>query len=42
MLIRHAEDGKKYLYDIINIKKKQSTPLELKLYGKKPASFASL
>ncbi len=28
MLIRHANDGKKYLYDIIDIKKETSTPLE--------------
>lgn len=27
MLIRHAIDGKRYLYDIINIKKETSTPL---------------
>lgn len=26
MIIRHAYDGKKYLYDIIYIKKKRSTP----------------
>jgi len=25
MVIRHAKDGKKYLYDIINIKKETST-----------------
>ncbi len=28
MLIRCAEDGKKYLYDIVRIKKETSTPLE--------------
>lgn len=28
MLIRHAEDGKMYLYDLVNIKKETSTPLE--------------
>ena len=28
MIIRHANDGKKYLYDIIDIKKETSTPLE--------------
>ena len=28
MLIRHAEDGKRYLYDLVNIKKETSTPLE--------------
>ena len=27
-LIRHSEDGKKYLYDIIDIKKETSYPLE--------------
>lgn len=29
LVIRHAEDKKLYLYDIINIKKETSTPLEL-------------
>ena len=28
MLVRHDEDGKYYLYDIMNIKKETSTPLE--------------
>lgn len=28
LLIRHSEDGKKYLYDIIDIKKETSYPLE--------------
>lgn len=28
LVIRHAEDGKMYLYDIINIKKETSTPLK--------------
>ncbi|MBQ9768434.1 MAG: hypothetical protein IJW37_10065 [Lachnospiraceae bacterium] len=28
MLIRHSENGKKYLYDIIDIKKETSNPLE--------------
>ena len=28
MLIRHAADGKMYLYDILDIKKETSTPLE--------------
>ena len=28
LLIRHASDGKMYLYDIIDIKKETSTPLE--------------
>ena len=27
MIIRHDADGKKYLYDVINIKKEPSTPL---------------
>lgn len=28
LIIRHANDGKKYLYDIIDIKKETSNPLE--------------
>lgn len=28
LVIRHSEDGKLYLYDVINIKKETSTPLE--------------
>jgi len=28
LLVRHDADGKLYLYDVINIKKKQSTPFE--------------
>ena len=28
MIIRHANDGKMYLYDILDIKKETSTPLE--------------
>lgn len=28
MLVRHADDNKKYLYDIISIKKETSSPLE--------------
>lgn len=28
MLVRHAENGKKYLYDFLRIKKETSTPLE--------------
>lgn len=28
MLIRHAEDGKMYLYDLVNIKKETGKPLE--------------
>ena len=27
MIIRHDADGKKYLYDVINIKKEPNTPL---------------
>lgn len=33
MIIRHAKDGKKYLYDIINIKKERSTPSGQLPYG---------
>ena len=29
MLVRHAEDGKKYLYDILAIKKETGSPLKL-------------
>ena len=28
MIFRHAQDGKKYLYDIMNIKKETSNPIE--------------
>ena len=28
MLVRHASDGNLYLYDMVNIKKETSTPLE--------------
>lgn len=28
MIIRHSEDGKKYLYDIVDIKKETGNPLE--------------
>lgn len=28
MLVRHAEDGKKYLYDFLKIKKETGSPLE--------------
>ena len=28
LLIRHAADGNLYLYDMVNIKKEMSTPLE--------------
>jgi hypothetical protein len=28
MLIRHANDGKLYLYDVLEIKKETSNPLE--------------
>ena len=28
MLVRHDEDGKKYLYDLLAIKKETSNPLE--------------
>lgn len=40
ILIRHSNDGKMYLYDVIDIKKETSNPLESKtLLGKKPISF---
>ena len=39
MLIRHAADGNLYLYDMVNIKKETSTPLEQQLYGNKPISL---
>ena len=39
LLIRHSEDGKKYLYDIIDIKKKRATRLSHKaVHDKKPIS----
>ncbi len=38
LLIRHAQDGKLYLYDLINIKKKRVSRLSNKLYGKKLVS----
>lgn len=38
LLIRYAQDGKLYLYDLINIKKKRVSRLSNKLYGKKLAS----
>ena len=28
MLVRHANDGRKYLYDILTMKKEMSSPLE--------------
>ena len=28
LIVRHSEDGKMYLYDIIDIKKETGTPLE--------------
>ena len=40
LLIRHASDGRMYLYDIIDIKKKRATPLVYKhLLDKKPISY---
>ena len=40
LLIRHDEDGKKYLYDIIDIKKKRATRLSHKaVHDKKPISY---
>ena len=39
LLIRHAENGKKYLYDIIDIKKETSYPIEqYAVHDKKPIS----
>ncbi len=32
ILIRHASGGKKYLYDILEIKKKQASPVRPKSY----------
>ena len=29
MIVRHDKNGRKYLYDIINIKKETSTPLKI-------------
>ncbi|MGO4945526.1 hypothetical protein ACTQ50_03860, partial [Blautia sp. Sow4_E7] len=34
--VRHDKDGKKYLYDFLEIKKETSSPLESKLYGETP------
>lgn len=42
MIIRHDEDGKKYLYDIIDIKKKRSTPHRINPYGTKPHFLSEL
>lgn len=40
MIIRHAEDGKVYLYDILDIKKKRATRLDPKIvHDTKPISF---
>ena len=40
MVVRHAKDGKIYLYDIMNIKKKQATFSSPKtLLSKKPISY---
>lgn len=41
MLVRHSNDGKMYLYDIIDIKKKRATlSANNRLPDKKPISFA--
>lgn len=37
MLVRHSVDNKKYLYDILGIKKETSSPLEYILYGENPS-----
>ena len=40
MLIRHSNDGKLYLYDVIDIKKKRATlSANKRLPDKKPISF---
>lgn len=39
MIIRHDQNGKKYLYDMINIKKGTEHPALPYAYGKKPSSF---
>ena len=36
MLVRHDTDGRKFLYDLLAIKKETSSPLENKLYGENP------
>lgn len=36
MPVRHDADGKKYLYDLLVIKKETSSPLKQKLYGENP------
>lgn len=41
MIIRWDEDGRKYLYDIIDKKKKRSTSLEQKLCDTKPHFFCT-
>ena len=38
MLIRHDKNGRKYLYDLVNIKKETSTPPGPMSYGNKPVS----
>ena len=40
LLVRHANDGRMYLYDMVNIKKETSTPLKQSPYGYKPISFS--
>ena len=37
MLVRHDADVRKYLYDLLAIKKETSSPLEEKLYGENPS-----
>lgn len=36
MLVRHADDGNEYLYDLTTIKKKRAARLSHKLYGENP------
>lgn len=38
MLVKHSSNGKKYLYDMVNIKKETSKPLKHMLCGNKPIS----
>ena len=43
MLIRHSNDGKLYLYDVIDIKKKRATlSANKRLPDKKPISFREI
>ena len=37
MLVRHDADGRKYLYELLAVKKETSSPLEYILYGENPS-----